>query len=82
MSGAIAKSFYAENIGVKPEDLIVVSVMPCQAKKYEAARPEFAPNGIRLFYYEKDNYFGATAKDGAVKTFLRPDRGIRYWNRQ
>ncbi|MBO4619055.1 MAG: iron hydrogenase small subunit [Victivallales bacterium] len=41
MFGAIAKSYYAEKIGVKPEDLIVVSVMPCQAKKYEAARPEF-----------------------------------------
>ncbi|MBE6367646.1 MAG: NADH:ubiquinone oxidoreductase [Lentisphaerae bacterium] len=47
MFGAIAKTFYAEKIGVKPEDLIVVSVMPCQAKKYEAARPEFAPNGVR-----------------------------------
>ena len=47
MFGAIAKSYYAEKIGVKPEDLIVVSVMPCQAKKYEAARPEFAPNGVR-----------------------------------
>ncbi|MDD4817063.1 MAG: NADH-dependent [FeFe] hydrogenase, group A6 [Victivallaceae bacterium] len=47
MFGAIAKSYYAEKIGVKPEDLIVVSVMPCLAKKYEAARPEFAPNGVR-----------------------------------
>ena len=51
MFGAIAKSYYAEKIGVKPEDLIVVSVMPCQAKKYEAARPEFAPNGIRDIDY-------------------------------
>ena len=47
MFGAVAKSYYAEKIGVKPEDLIVVSVMPCQAKKYEASRPEFAPNGVR-----------------------------------
>ena len=47
MFGAIAKSYYAEKISVKPEDLIVVSVMPCQAKKYEAARPEFAPNNVR-----------------------------------
>ncbi|MGN0892197.1 MAG: NADH-dependent [FeFe] hydrogenase, group A6 [Oligosphaeraceae bacterium] len=47
MFGAIAKSYYAEKIGVAPKDLIVVSVMPCQAKKYEAARPEFAPNGVR-----------------------------------
>ena len=47
MFGAIAKSYYAEKIGVKPQDLIVVSVMPCLAKKYEAARSEFAPNGVR-----------------------------------
>ena len=46
MFGAIAKTYYAEKIGVKPEDLVVVSIMPCQAKKYEAARPEFAPNGV------------------------------------
>ena len=46
MFGAVAKSYYAEKIGVKPEDLVVVSIMPCQAKKYEAARPEFAPNGV------------------------------------
>ena len=51
MFGAIAKSYYAEKIGVKPEDLVVVSVMPCQAKKYEAARPEFAKNGIRDIDY-------------------------------
>ncbi len=47
MFGAVAKTYYAEKIGVKPEDLIVVSIMPCQAKKYEAARPEFSKNGVR-----------------------------------
>ncbi len=47
MFGAIAKSYYAEKIGVKPEDLIVVSVMPCLAKKYEAARDEFKRDGVR-----------------------------------
>ena len=47
MFGAIAKSYYAQKIGVDPKDLVVVSVMPCQAKKYEAARPEFAPEGVR-----------------------------------
>jgi NADH-quinone oxidoreductase subunit G len=47
MFGAIAKSYYAEKIGVKPENLVVVSVMPCQAKKYEAGRPEFAHDGVR-----------------------------------
>ncbi|MFA7230325.1 MAG: NADH-dependent [FeFe] hydrogenase, group A6 [Victivallaceae bacterium] len=47
MFGAIAKSYYAEKIGKKPEEIIVVSVMPCLAKKYEASREEFAPNGVR-----------------------------------
>jgi len=47
MFGAIAKSYYAEKIGVDPKDLVVVSIMPCQAKKYEAARPEFEHNGVR-----------------------------------
>ena len=37
MFGAIAKTYYAEKIGVKPEDMVVVSVMPCTAKKFEAA---------------------------------------------
>ena len=45
MFGAI-KSYYAEKIGVRPEDLIVVSVMPCLAKKYEASREEFSHNGV------------------------------------
>lgn len=40
MFGAIAKTYYAEKIGVKPENMVVVSVMPCTAKKFEAKRPE------------------------------------------
>jgi NADH-quinone oxidoreductase subunit G len=47
MFGAIAKTYYAEKMGVKREDIIVVSVMPCLSKKYEASREEFAPDGIR-----------------------------------
>ncbi len=40
MLGAIIKTYYAEKMGLKPEDIVVVSVMPCLAKKAEAARPE------------------------------------------
>lgn len=47
MFGAIAKTYYADKIGVKPEDLIVVSIMPCQAKKYECSRPEFSKDGVK-----------------------------------
>ena len=45
MFGAIAKSYFAEKIGVKREDMVVVSVMPCLAKKYECARDEFKVDG-------------------------------------
>jgi NADH-quinone oxidoreductase subunit G len=47
MFGAIAKSYYAEKMNLKPEDITVVSIMPCLSKKYEASREEFAPDGIR-----------------------------------
>ncbi len=45
MFGAIAKNYFTEQIGVKREDLIVVSIMPCLAKKYECQRDEFKTNG-------------------------------------
>jgi NADP-reducing hydrogenase subunit HndD len=47
MFGTLAKTYYAEKIGVRPEDMIVVSVMPCTAKKYEASRPEMNDSGVR-----------------------------------
>ena len=46
MMGAILKTYYAEKIGVKPEDMFVVSIMPCTAKKYEAQREELKTNGL------------------------------------
>ena len=45
MFGAVAKNYFAEKIGVKREDMVVVSIMPCLAKKSEAAREEFKVNG-------------------------------------
>ncbi|MDR1710589.1 MAG: [FeFe] hydrogenase, group A [Propionibacteriaceae bacterium] len=47
MMGATVKTHFAEKYGVSLDDLYVVSIVPCLAKKYEAARPEFAPNGLR-----------------------------------
>ena len=38
MTGALLKSHYAEMNGIDPKDLVVVSVMPCTAKKYEVLR--------------------------------------------
>jgi NADH-quinone oxidoreductase subunit G/NADP-reducing hydrogenase subunit HndD len=45
MFGSIAKSWWAEREGIRREDLVVVSIMPCLAKKYECARDEFKTGG-------------------------------------
>ena len=45
MFGAIAKSYYAEKMGLKPEDIVSVSVMPCTAKKFEIGRDDQDANG-------------------------------------
>lgn len=47
MFGAIAKTYLAEKLEIDPKDMILVSVMPCVAKKYEAYRPELENSGIR-----------------------------------
>lgn len=46
MFGAVAKTYYAEKIGRKPNEIYVVSIMPCTAKKFEAQRPEMGRDGI------------------------------------
>lgn len=40
MEGAILKTYYAKKMGLNPEDIYVVSIMPCTVKKYESDRPE------------------------------------------
>ncbi len=40
MFGSVAKTYYAEKMGLDPKDIFVVSVMPCTAKKFEAERTD------------------------------------------
>lgn len=47
MFGAIAKTYYPEKAGIDPAKIVSVSVMPCTAKKAEAARPEMCDSGYR-----------------------------------
>lgn len=47
MFGAAAKNYFAKKVGIKREDMVVVSVMPCLAKKSELAREEFSVDGNR-----------------------------------
>jgi NADP-reducing hydrogenase subunit HndD len=44
MFGSIAKTYFADKLGIKRDDLVVVSIMPCVAKKYECGRDEFKVN--------------------------------------
>ena len=46
MLGAVSKSYYAEKIGIPKEDIVVVSVMPCTAKKFEIHRESEAGAGV------------------------------------
>lgn len=46
MLGALVKKLYAKEQGKKPEDFYVISIMPCTAKKFEAAREELTTDGI------------------------------------
>jgi len=47
MFGAVLKTYYAEKMGIDPDKIFVVSIMPCTAKKFEAARPEMEVDGRR-----------------------------------
>lgn len=47
MMGALVKTYYAQKLGKQPEDMFMVSVMPCTAKKFEAARAEMNASGAQ-----------------------------------
>ncbi|MBI1933906.1 MAG: iron hydrogenase small subunit [Ignavibacteriales bacterium] len=47
MEGAVLKTYFAEKTGLKPEDIFVVSIMPCTVKKFESDRPELSENKLQ-----------------------------------
>ena len=49
--GGLIKTYWAQKQGINPKNIIVVSVMPCVAKKYEIERPEFKIKGIKPVDY-------------------------------
>ncbi|MEI7811129.1 MAG: NADH-dependent [FeFe] hydrogenase, group A6 [Ignavibacteria bacterium] len=57
MFGAIIKTFYAQESGIDPADIISVALMPCSAKKFECNRPEMYSSGF------KDVDFGLTTRE-------------------
>ena len=75
MFGAVAKTYLAEKLGKRPEDIFVVSIMPCTAKKFEAARPEMNDSGM-----ERDvdivlttRELGSMIKQGGINFSSLPD---------
>ena len=46
MTGAIIKTYYAEKNGLDPKDIVVVSIMPCTAKKFEVGRDDEDAAGV------------------------------------
>ncbi len=46
MTGAVIKTYYAEKMGIDPKDIVVVSVMPCTAKKFEIGRADESAAGV------------------------------------
>jgi NADH-quinone oxidoreductase subunit G len=74
MFGAVAKSYLCEKMNIDPKDMIVVSVMPCLAKKYEASRPEFEHNGVRdVDIVISTRELGKMLKEAGVDFVTLPD---------
>ncbi|MCM1362514.1 MAG: NADH-dependent [FeFe] hydrogenase, group A6 [Clostridiales bacterium] len=46
MFGAMAKTYYAEKMGLDPKDIVMVSIMPCTAKKFEIGRDDQSAAGV------------------------------------
>ena len=74
MFGAIAKTYLAQKLGIAPEKIVVVSVMPCLAKKYEAARPELGDDNLRnVDYVISTRELGAMIREAGISFIDLPD---------
>lgn len=67
MFGAIAKTYYAEKKGIDPKDIVVVSVMPCIAKKAEAKRTELSHQDLQnVDYVLTTREYGLMLKEACI----------------
>lgn len=74
MFGAVAKTYYAQKIGKKAEDIVVVSIMPCTAKKFEAQRSEMNSSGVQdVDYVLTTRELGGMIKQAGIGFELLPD---------
>lgn len=74
MFGALAKTYYPEKAGVRPEDIVVVSLMPCTAKKYEATRPEMRSSGFQdVDYVLTTRELGRMLRESGIDAAALPE---------
>lgn len=79
MTGSIAKTYYAKQMGIDPKDLVVVSVMPCIAKKYEANLPYQNTYGIKdVDYSITTRELAKMLKEGAVDLKFMPEEDFDH----
>lgn len=77
MFGAIAKSYYAEKMNLKPQDIISVSVMPCTAKKFEIRRDDQDANGSPdVDYSITTRELARMIKQAGIRFTDLPDEGF------
>lgn len=77
MIGAVSKSYYASKMGIEPKDLVMVSVMPCIAKKYEAALPEHRANDLAdVDYVITTRELAKMLKESGIDLRHMPDEGF------
>ncbi|MCJ7814210.1 MAG: [FeFe] hydrogenase, group A, partial [Candidatus Atribacteria bacterium] len=74
MFGAVAKTYYADKIGKKKEDMVVISIMPCTAKKFECAREEMNASGVKdVDYVLTTRELGKMIKQAGIDFINLPD---------
>jgi iron-only hydrogenase group A len=74
MFGALAKTYYARKAGIDPANIVVVSVMPCTAKKFEAERGEMNDSGFKdVDYVLTTRELGRMIQESGIDFLSLPD---------
>lgn len=74
MLGALTKTYFAKKANIDPKDMIVVSVMPCTAKKFECNRPEMYDSGYKdVDYVLTTREFAKMIKQAGIDFENLPD---------
>ena len=73
MFGAILKSYYAKKYDIDPKKMVVVSIMPCVAKKFESARPEMGEEFKDVDYVLSTRELARMIKQAGLKFLELPD---------